>query len=121
MIKVLIFLFAVLQIITATRFDVISPSVTECICATNVDAALVQKWLKNGEYPNDPCFMCFMKCVGAFLGFMDTAGVVNESGLAASFNVSIEIVQNCTKSVAPLLDLCEKAYRHAVCVESKIP
>ncbi|KAF5296080.1 hypothetical protein FQA39_LY12702 [Lamprigera yunnana] len=121
MIKVLIFLFAVLQIITATRIDVLSPSVSECICATNVDAALVQKWLNNRQLSKDACFMCFLKCVSNFIGFMDTAGVFSEDVIAAKLNVSIEAVQNCTKSVGPLLDLCEKAYKHAACVIPHIP
>ncbi|KAF5296079.1 hypothetical protein FQA39_LY12701 [Lamprigera yunnana] len=122
MIKELIFfLFAVLQIVTAARFDVLSPTVTECICATKVDAALVQKWLHNRVYTKDACFMCFIKCVVTFLGIMDTAGVFSENVTAAEFNVSIAIVQNCTASVGPLPDLCEKAYKHAACVVPHIP
>ncbi|KAF5296082.1 hypothetical protein FQA39_LY12704 [Lamprigera yunnana] len=122
MIKELIFfLFAVLQIVTANRFDVLSPTVTECMCATNVDAALVQKWLYNRVFTKDACFMCFIKCVVTFLGIMDTAGFFSENVSAAEFNVSIAIVQNCTDSVSTLLDLCEKAYQHATCVVPHIP
>ncbi|KAF5283150.1 hypothetical protein FQA39_LY17408 [Lamprigera yunnana] len=108
-------------IITATRFDVLSPSVSECICATNVDAALVQKWLNNRQYNKDACFKCFLKCMSNFLGFMDTAGVFSEDLIAAKLNVSIADVQNCTKTVGPLLDLCEKAYQYGSCLLPKIP
>ncbi|KAF5290631.1 hypothetical protein FQR65_LT01921 [Abscondita terminalis] len=98
------------------RQNIIEPPITECMCLTKVDPALVKNWFDSGVYASDPCFKCFLSCVAQKINVMDSAGKYDDEAIASKYGVPIELVKNCTAQVANQTDLCQKTYVHVKCV-----
>ncbi|KAF5289661.1 hypothetical protein FQR65_LT11778 [Abscondita terminalis] len=93
-----------------------NPLITECICKSGADPSLVQKWLVDNVYSNDACFKCFVKCIGIGVDVVDVLGTINEDLIVEKYEVSRELVSNCTLKYENETDLCEKVFKHSKCV-----
>ncbi|KAK4873071.1 hypothetical protein RN001_015100 [Aquatica leii] len=98
------------------RKQVIAPFISECMCSTKVDPFLIDDWYNKGIFVNNPCFKCFVKCIGQKINFMNSDGSYRNNEIIKSYHASLELARNCTLKVTNVTDLCEKGYIHAQCV-----
>ncbi|KAF5307625.1 hypothetical protein FQR65_LT06781 [Abscondita terminalis] len=98
------------------REKVMSPYLNECMCAIDVNEVLVQRWFLYAEFPNDPCFKCFLKCVGTKVGFIDENGIFSVETVIRTYHAPPELVKKCSEDYKDILDTCEAAYKLAYCV-----
>ncbi|KAF5307624.1 hypothetical protein FQR65_LT06780 [Abscondita terminalis] len=100
------------------RENVMSPYINECICATKVKEILVQKWFTLGEFTNDPCLKCFVKCMSIKVGFIDEMGTPSVNTAVTKYHAPPELIKKCIDNNKNILDICEKSYRIGQCVVS---
>ncbi|KAF5287836.1 hypothetical protein FQA39_LY15668 [Lamprigera yunnana] len=99
------------------RNAVIAPFISECICASGADSAIVEKWQNLKEYANNACFKCFIKCMSIKTEFLDSVGSLHPEITAEKYGIPIEITQSCEEEVHDELDLCEKSFKYAKCIK----
>ncbi|KAK4885608.1 hypothetical protein RN001_001879 [Aquatica leii] len=98
------------------RSKVISVYINECMCATGVNNVMVQKWRDRGEFTNDPCFKCFVRCVAIKVGFVDSMGSFSCNTMIKKLEVTPEIVNKCVGDNNKVVDLCEQVYKIEFCI-----
>ncbi|KAF5299657.1 hypothetical protein FQA39_LY11452 [Lamprigera yunnana] len=84
--------------------DFIAPFKSECICASDVDPAAVEKWLFESQFPNNACLKCFIKCVSMRTNLLHPDGSANVEelirvyrGLPAPWDVKCKDYSNRAK------------------------
>ncbi|KAF5280764.1 hypothetical protein FQA39_LY17988 [Lamprigera yunnana] len=103
---------------TDVKRAVLSPAFSECMCATGVDASLVQMWLEKQQFADNPCFKCFLSCVSFTVGFRDSTSKSNPTIVAEKYGIPLESVLNCSKNAFNTTDPCEKSFHGAQCIEA---
>ncbi|XP_031328570.1 general odorant-binding protein 69a-like [Photinus pyralis] len=96
--------------------SVIKPHVEKCKVETKVDPNFVDR-MKFLEFPDEPNFRCFVKCLYTGIGVIDSEGRVNVEKVAEklTFN-SLEKAESCKRKAEAKRDSCERPYRLLLCI-----
>ncbi|XP_031356081.1 general odorant-binding protein 57c [Photinus pyralis] len=98
------------------RIELLSPVVTECVCSTGVDWALVNRWFNDLEFFNDSCFMCFVRCVQIKTNLIKPDGTLNiDKIVTLNPDVDRNALLDCSTSAERILDVCKKSYQLGIC------
>ncbi|KAF5271046.1 hypothetical protein FQR65_LT00465 [Abscondita terminalis] len=89
---------------------VFEPHMSPCICRTGVDPSVAYNWLDNFQFVNNPCFWCFIDCVGteAGLELNDNAKIIPE--------LDPHKVSSCQNKTVGLIDPCEMSFIFSKCI-----
>lgn len=97
------------------------PFLTECIARSKVDQVVVDGFLERGEVSNDPCFQCFLKCIGYKTDVIKKDGDLDmERIVQIVAGATREITRECVTRVNSKRDLCAKAYLLTKCVSDAL-
>ncbi|KAF2893974.1 hypothetical protein ILUMI_12199 [Ignelater luminosus] len=97
----------------------IDPYVSKCVRQTGIDREIFLSTFRRGEFPDEACFKCTLKCLATEQNFMDNVGNFNSELIVKKvYGVTEEIVKMCEQSQTP--DICQRAYDFAVCAFSSI-
>ncbi|XP_031357738.1 uncharacterized protein LOC116181498 [Photinus pyralis] len=104
------------ECLTQKRVAFVSPTISECVCATGVDWTLVYRYLYDRDFFTDACFMCFVRCVQlkTYTAFPD--GTLNVDSVLMTFpDADRDALWECSLSVEHILDKCKRAYQMSIC------
>ncbi|KAF2893902.1 hypothetical protein ILUMI_12268 [Ignelater luminosus] len=95
-----------------------APFVNECMCQSHLNPQILDDFSKYGKIPHDPCWKCFLKCLGIKLEVLNSTGHVHVQKWADRFeHLDLSLAEKCSDFDVP--DLCQKAYLMFNCVHDE--
>ncbi|KAK4887731.1 hypothetical protein RN001_004002 [Aquatica leii] len=91
-------------------------AVTKCMCESNVDPDLVQNMIQTSTYASNPCFKCYLRCLGQERGILDrNDNFIVDAMVLHLANVTYGVARTCVNQSVLLQDGCQKTY-NVVCI-----
>lgn len=87
---------------------VVAPYVTECMGQSRSNPHILDDYIKYGTISDDPCWKCFLKCIGFKSKILSSNGDVDVQRWADTFNIDVSAAKKCSNFEEP--DLCQKSY-----------
>lgn len=92
---------------------------TECMCETGVKQEILDEFYKYRQMPDDPCFKCFLKCLGSKIQVYTSTGNLDVKRWSELFAyLTLPLAEKCANIVEP--DVCQKAYLLVKCVNDAL-